>query len=753
MMAPAAVAAAAVPPPPPPEVQFAQRLAANEKRIRDRALKKLRGYIVLRTRNPAGGFNQEEFLKIWKGLFYCLWMQDKPLLQEELSNNISQLIHVIENMDARHLFIQTFWQTMNREWNGIDRLRLDKFYMLIRVVLRQSFEVLKRNGWNESFTEPFLHLLMKEAIHSESNAPIGIKLHFIDIYLEELAKVGAKELRADQNLKFIEPFCKTAAKTKDRHLLQAIIHGIFETIVDQCPFAVEDLMRELKASSDDAQSEDDDWDDEENKLVAKDRSLPNKLSLDGEAEENPLEAADDSIGPVLQFDYNSIADMLFELASRKNTPAFNRKHLYKMVKKLQDLAEGTFPQDDFPEDVSTDEDDDTFSRKKWKRKSSKPSDKSKLEKEDNAGNRKTDMEENGGNTGLRKKKKKRKKKLSQGTDTFTATGKQNEPVVLEESKELNQDDESANMNKRQKRSLDTEANKTVSAALPVGGLSGSSAKETLTCLVSNIKKKPKKKSGSLWKVPIETVHQNGQVPTSADGILGYSVLVDNVNKVTKKRQKKEVGIITGNGFSEEAVKQPEKEGWSELPSTVFQKVKLRKKQKLGILEKMRGSKKKIVRLKKKRKIKEILNAVEENELEAENKSKTSEPSGFPIVLKKKKAQAGNDFVKFEKTTLPKPVFFRKAKGSITSMQLTRLQSSSSKKVTFGLNKNMTAEFKKTDKSILVSPQGASRVAFNPEQKPPHGVLKSASGSPVETSQIKESTLVPAKKRPTAMDFF
>lgn len=45
-MAPAAVQ--------PPEVQFAQRLAANEKRIRDRALKKLRAYISVRTQRPAG---------------------------------------------------------------------------------------------------------------------------------------------------------------------------------------------------------------------------------------------------------------------------------------------------------------------------------------------------------------------------------------------------------------------------------------------------------------------------------------------------------------------------------------------------------------------------------------------------------------------------------------------------------------------------------------------------------------------------
>lgn len=31
---------------------------------------------------------------------------------------------------AEHLFVQTFWQTMNREWTGIDRLRLDKYCMV-----------------------------------------------------------------------------------------------------------------------------------------------------------------------------------------------------------------------------------------------------------------------------------------------------------------------------------------------------------------------------------------------------------------------------------------------------------------------------------------------------------------------------------------------------------------------------------------------------------------------------------------------
>ncbi|KAK1344288.1 hypothetical protein QTO34_014853 [Cnephaeus nilssonii] len=230
----------------PTEIQFAQRLASHEKGIRDRAVKKLRQYISVKTQRETGGFSQEELLKIWKGLFYCMWVQDEPLLQEELANTISQLIHAVNNSEAQHLFIQTFWQTMNREWKGIDRLRLDKYYMLIRLVLRESFEVLKQNGWEESQIKLFLDVLMKEVLHPESQSPNGVKFHFIDIYLDELSKVGGKELLADQNLKFIDPFCKIAAKTKDHTLVQTIARGVFEVIVDQSPFVPEETMEEQK---------------------------------------------------------------------------------------------------------------------------------------------------------------------------------------------------------------------------------------------------------------------------------------------------------------------------------------------------------------------------------------------------------------------------------------------------------------------------------------------------------------------------
>lgn len=58
-----------------------------------------------------------------------------------------------------------------------------------------------------------------------------------------------------------------------------------------------------------------------------------------------------------------------------------------------------------------------------------------------------------------------------------------------------------------------------------------------------------------------------------------------------------------------------------------------------------------------------------------------------------------------------------------------------------------AEFRKSDRSLLLSPDGSSRVPFDPLQKPKCGVLK--------TPELRrKSHAGPApKRRPTASDFF
>ena len=58
------------------------------------------------------------------------------------------------------------------------------------------------------------------------------------------------------------------------------------------------------------------------------------------------------------------------------------------------------------------------------------------------------------------------------------------------------------------------------------------------------------------------------------------------------------------------------------------------------------------------------------------------------------------------------------------------------------------EFRKTDRSLMVSPDGSSRVPFDPQQKPLFGVLKSPAAIKAQTTNGKKSN-----GRPTAADFF
>ena len=74
-----------------PEVLFAQKLAANDPVQRNRAVKKLQKWLQLR----GSLLTKEEIMRIWKGLHYCFWMSDKPLIQEELAETIGIVLFLI----------------------------------------------------------------------------------------------------------------------------------------------------------------------------------------------------------------------------------------------------------------------------------------------------------------------------------------------------------------------------------------------------------------------------------------------------------------------------------------------------------------------------------------------------------------------------------------------------------------------------------------------------------------------------------
>lgn len=126
-------------------------------------------------------------MRLWKGLFYCMWMSDKPLIQEDLAESISQLVHSFDSMEMSILYTKCALNTLSTEWFGIDQYRLDKFHMLVRRILRQTFFMCKKQSWNLEWVKSVAKVI--EEILLNEKCALGFSFHITDIFCEELAKV------------------------------------------------------------------------------------------------------------------------------------------------------------------------------------------------------------------------------------------------------------------------------------------------------------------------------------------------------------------------------------------------------------------------------------------------------------------------------------------------------------------------------------------------------------------------------------
>ncbi|KAI9738937.1 MAG: hypothetical protein M1818_005251 [Claussenomyces sp. TS43310] len=194
------------------QTPFVKQLAANDRPTRDAALASLKTYLSgRRTLAPL------ELLKLWKGLFYCMWMSDRPRTQQALANDLATLPSILPAETAVP-FLRAFWQTMAREWTNIDVLRMEKFLLLTRRYLGAAFELMGERGWSDEAIDKHLSLLKEIPLNVlDVKIPNGMRYHVIDIYVDELQRAGALEAGNIPLEKLLEPL-RTSAKespTKD----------------------------------------------------------------------------------------------------------------------------------------------------------------------------------------------------------------------------------------------------------------------------------------------------------------------------------------------------------------------------------------------------------------------------------------------------------------------------------------------------------------------------------------------------------
>ncbi|XP_052902373.1 ribosomal RNA processing protein 1 homolog [Anopheles moucheti] len=214
------------------EIKFARALAGNNPTLRRRVLKNLKTWLSTRSQSTFV-FSDVDFLRLWKGLFYCMWMSDKPLVQEELAESLGSLVRCFDHdVPVAMQFFKAFLTTMGNEWFGIDRWRMDKFMMLVRRLTRQALFALHESGWQKDHVELFKETI-NTTILNRDVVSFGLMHHFNDLFLNELAKVTDGNISKETVKQIMEVFVQALLRTDDGTVSASIKKNIFHALMQQ----------------------------------------------------------------------------------------------------------------------------------------------------------------------------------------------------------------------------------------------------------------------------------------------------------------------------------------------------------------------------------------------------------------------------------------------------------------------------------------------------------------------------------------
>ncbi|KAI0844404.1 hypothetical protein F5Y00DRAFT_248706 [Daldinia vernicosa] len=187
---------------------FIKHLASSDRKIRTSALGTLRTFLTAPT--TARKLTDLDYLKLWKGLYYSVWMCDRPIPQQNLCADLAGLLAALPTPSDNECavvipFLRAFWATLSREWTAIDVLRMEKYLLLVRRVFGASLAWVgdgKDKRWTGTRADGMLRLLEEwplEKTGDLSKVSVGLRLHVLDIWVDEAEKLELLAEEGDEN--------------------------------------------------------------------------------------------------------------------------------------------------------------------------------------------------------------------------------------------------------------------------------------------------------------------------------------------------------------------------------------------------------------------------------------------------------------------------------------------------------------------------------------------------------------------------
>ncbi|CAN0084997.1 unnamed protein product [Ectocarpus fasciculatus] len=200
-----------------------------------------------------------------------MFMCDKAPVQRELAENLAGLLSLFKDDRAEGVrFFKSFCVTMQRDWERIDNLRIDKYYTLVRVFVREALafcrlprppaeevqqpKKTKKKGKKNPPTKEMetsakagggvwdLGLLgamsdvMEVEVLTLRPAPIGLRLHLADVWAEEACNAGGGDMPTEAFLVALAPWLRVAAEPETNPVVfKRTFEGVFEGLLELFP--------------------------------------------------------------------------------------------------------------------------------------------------------------------------------------------------------------------------------------------------------------------------------------------------------------------------------------------------------------------------------------------------------------------------------------------------------------------------------------------------------------------------------------
>ncbi|OLN88044.1 Ribosomal RNA-processing protein 1-like protein [Colletotrichum chlorophyti] len=235
---------------------FIKNLASSDRKLRTQALTSLQTFL-----GSHRSLARLDALKLWKGLFFAMWMCDRPIPQQNLAAELAGLTSCLRNADVP-VWLAAFWETMSKQWTDIDVLRMEKFLLLVRRTFASGLQWVKEGSYAEGRRRDLLRVLSEFPFEVEGDlrkVPIGLRLHGVDIWVDELERaemLGEEDEKAQafarEVSQLVEPLKRSPIKTVRTKAAEALED-------ERLPWIEKKHVEEADGMDEDGSDDDDEW--------------------------------------------------------------------------------------------------------------------------------------------------------------------------------------------------------------------------------------------------------------------------------------------------------------------------------------------------------------------------------------------------------------------------------------------------------------------------------------------------------------